>query len=390
MPKIAIDATPLLPRPSGIGMYVTHLIEALEASLPPEFELEIVYQPGLKNWLRGQLYFPEYLRSHSPRRIIPLPVRLSNLFIRVPELFLPIIEQRFATPAIFHGTNHTVFPFKRSSRVMTIHDLTFVKYPEFTNTTVRAYAEQVKHCLQWTDLVLTVSHSSKQDIVRYFGFAADRIHVTPLASRYSSHYLSNQNLQGQNIAQLAQTSPYNFTQPYILFVSTIEPRKNITGLITAFNYLKQTHHIEHQLVLIGQKGWRYEPIFEQIERSPYRNQIHHLSYLSDQLVALFYAKATVFVYPSHYEGFGLPVLEAMTLGAPVVATNTASLPEVAGQGAVLVPPQDDMALAEGILAVIQDGGFRDRLIQAGYHQAQSFSWQQTAQLTLNAYKQLLS
>ncbi len=390
MPKIAIDATPLLPRPSGIGMYVTHLIEALETlPLPPDFDLEIVYQPGLKNWLRGNLYFPDYLRSHSPKRIIPLPVRLSNLFLRMPKLFLPIVERRFAAPDIFHGTNHTVFPFKHSLRALTIHDLTFVKYPEYTNTTVRAYAEQVKHCLKWTDLVLTVSQSSKQDIIRYFEFDADRIHVTPLASRYEVNYLSS-HLSNQQKVHLEKSSGYDFTQPYILFVSTIEPRKNITGLIDAFDYLKQKHHLDHQLVLIGQKGWRYEPIFDRIARSPYHTQIHHLSYLSDELVALFYAQAGVFVYPSHYEGFGLPVLEAMTLGAPVVTTHTASLPEVAGDAAILVPPQDGMALAEGIWAVLSDGALRDRLIQTGYQQAQSFSWHQTAALTLNAYKSLLS
>ena len=390
MLKIAIDATPLLPRPSGIGMYVTHLIEALEAlQAQNSFDLEIVYQPGLKNWLRGNLYFPDYLRSHSPKRIIPLPVRLSNLFLRIPALFLPIVEQRFAAPDIFHGTNHTVFPFKHSLRVLTIHDLTFVKHPEYTNTTVRAYAEQVKHCLKWTDLVLTVSQSSKQDIIRYFDFNPDRIHVTPLASRYDAQYLTNQ-ITTEQKSQLQQSSGYDFTQPYILFVSTIEPRKNITGLIDAFDYLKQKYHLDHQLVLIGQKGWHYEPIFDRIARSPYHTQIHHLSYLSDELVALFYAQAAVFVYPSHYEGFGLPVLEAMTLGAPVVTTNTASLPEVAGGAAILVSPQDGMALAEGMWAVLEDAALRDRLIQTGYQQAQSFSWQQTAQLTLNAYQSLLS
>jgi glycosyltransferase involved in cell wall biosynthesis len=389
MPKIAIDATPLLPRPSGIGMYVTHLIEALEAlSAQGDFDLEIVYQPGLKNWLRGNLYFPDYLHSRSPKRIIPLPVRLSNLFLRVPELFLPIVERQFAAPDIFHGTNHTVFPFKQSLRALTIHDLTFVKYPQYTNTTVKAYAEQVRQCLKWTNLVLTVSHSSKRDIVRYFGFNPDHIHVTPLASRYEAKYLANHFIADQK-SQLEQASGYDFTRPYILFVSTIEPRKNITGLIAAFDYLKQKHRLDHQLVLIGQKGWHYEPIFERIARSPYRAQIHHLSYLSDELVALFYAQAAVFVYPSHYEGFGLPVLEAMTLGAPVVTTNIASLPEVAGDAALLVPPQDDMALAEGIWAVLSNGAWRDRLIQTGYQQAQSFSWQRTAQLTVNAYQSLL-
>jgi glycosyltransferase involved in cell wall biosynthesis len=381
--KIAIDATPLMPKPSGVGFYVSHLITALAALQSQEnFELELIYQPRLKNWLRGNLAVPDYLRTYPPCRVFPLPVRLSNGFLRFPGLFLPGIERSLGNPTLFHGTNFTVFPFRHAARVMTIYDLTCIKYPEYTDATVQAYAQQVKRCLSWTDLVLTISHSSKQDIVDYLGFPADRIHVTPLASRYTTGALS-----AVHQAQLQKTTGFDFTQPYILFVSTIEPRKNIIALVEAFDQLKQTHQIEHQLVLIGQKGWRYEPIFDRIQRSPYRSQIHHLRYLSDDLVALFYAKADVFVYPSHYEGFGLPVLEAMTLGAPVIASNTSSLPEVAGAAAILVSPDDTDALADAILRVVTDRTLRDRLIQSGYRQAQRFSWAHTAWDTLKAYKQ---
>jgi glycosyltransferase involved in cell wall biosynthesis len=163
---------------------------------------------------------------------------------------------------------------------------------------------------------LTISESSKRDIVQYLGFDPDRIVVTPLASRYGIGYQKT----------IPSFKGYDLNRPFILFVSTIEPRKNLVGLIEAFDQLKRTQKIDHDLVLVGQKGWLYEPIFERIARSPYRDNIYHLDYLPDDIVAEFYRRADVFVYPSHYEGFGLPVLEAMTLGAPVVCSNSSSLP----------------------------------------------------------------
>ncbi len=382
--KIAIDATPLLPKPSGIGWYVASLIQALEGLKSQEaFELEVVYQPGLKNWLKGDRAVPNHLRGYSNLRLFPLPVRLTNFLVRFPGLFTPGLEGCFGAPDIVHGTNYTVFPFRHSRRVMTLYDLTFIRYPQYTNSTVSAYADRVKKCLQWTDLILTISQSSKNDIVHYLGVQPDRVWVTPLASRYHANALSFDCAREASIH-------YDFSKPYILFVSTIEPRKNIINLIEAFDYLKQKYRLDHDLILIGQKGWLYEPIFERIARSPYQKSIHHLSYLSDQLVALFYSKADVFVYPSHYEGFGLPVLEAMTLGAPVVAANASSLPEVAGDAALFFDPNDVIDLAETILRVVSDAHLRQELIQKGRARATHYSWEKTARETLKAYKLLMS
>ncbi|GAP96407.1 glycosyltransferase family 4 protein [Leptolyngbya sp. NIES-2104] len=371
--KIAIDVTPWMPKPSGIGLYVSNLIQGLTALRSSEgFDLELVYQPGLKNWIKRNLSFPDYLQHYSNLRFYPFPVRVSNLFLEAPSLFSTQLNSFSENSDIVHGTNYTVFPVQKSRRVMTIYDISFVKYPEYANSTVKAYTNRLKKCLQWTDLVLTISQSSKQDIVEYLGFDPERIWVTHLASRYL----------------LAPSKPES-SQPYILFVSTIEPRKNLKSLISAFESLKRNYQIEHELILIGQKGWLYEPIFEQVARSPFRSSIRHLSYLSDDQVAEFYQNADVFVYPSHYEGFGMPVLEAMTLGAPVVTSNTSSLPEVAGDAAVLIDPNNVEQLSEEILRVIRDRQFRDSLIQKGKEQAKLFSWEKTAKETLNAYRSML-
>jgi glycosyltransferase involved in cell wall biosynthesis len=386
MLKIAVDATPIAPKPSGVGLYVTNLIRSLYTLQETEnFELRIVYQPGFKKWLRGDWSFPESLQQYPHLHLFPMPVRVSNFFIYKN---LPIVwslcEKSMRFPDIIHGTDYSVYPCKKSLKVFTIHDLTFLKYPKYIDSVVKTYAKRIRRCLEWTDLILTVSENSKKDIVECLNIKSEKIYVTLLSSRYSSDYLLIK--PGDRIRQ--QTH-YDFSHPYLLFVSNLEPRKNILSIIKAFNYLKQKYKIDHDLILIGRKGWYYEPIIAAIESSSWKHQIHHLDYLSDELVALFYSKADVFVYPSYYEGFGLPVLEAMTLGAPVVASNTSSLPEVAGDAALFIDPNDPIQLAEAILKVISDRQLRQELIDKGQKRAKLFSWERTARETLKAYKTLI-
>ena len=182
---------------------------------------------------------------------------------------------------------------------------------------------------------------------------------------------------------------YYLYKPYSLFVSTLEPRKNILTLIEAFEYLKINYHIPHQLILVGKKGWKYQDILEKIETSNVKEDIQQLDYLSDELVALFYNQAAAFVYPSYYEGFGLPILEAMTLGAPVITSNTSSLPEVGGEAALYINPHDYYELAQTMLKVIDNSTLSKEMIDKGKKQAQKFSWEKTAKATIEAYRSIL-
>lgn len=384
--EVVVDATPVTPKPSGVGYYVDRLINALDKLQTTEdFRLGIAYQPTLKKWLSRDVSLPPEISNYTNSYILPLPVRLYNLLIASSyQPALAYFEKYFCYPDIVHGTNYSVYPCTKSLKVINIYDLSFIKYPQYINSVVKTYNKQIRKNLQWTDLVLTISENSKNDIIQYLDFEPSKIFVTPLASRYYYDCLDS-----KNINELENSINYEFNYPYLLFVSTLEPRKNINTLIAAFNYLKQKYKLEHHLILIGQKGWQYEPIFQAIASSPYQDCIHHLDYLSDELVALFYSKADVFVYPSYYEGFGLPVLEAMTLGAPVVTSNTSSLPEVAGDAAILVDPHDVVSLAEAILNVISDRQLRSDLIAKGKARASLYSWERTAKETLQAYKSLL-
>ena len=385
MLTIAIDATSLTIQPSGIGLYVYNLIHTLYALQNSEnFQMRIVYQPRLKNWLTGRLIATNLINLDTQVYTLPVPVTISHILSKFPNPIISYYENYLGFPDIIHGTDHVVYPCAKSLKVMTIHDLTYIKYPNFVNWIVKSYTDRIRQCLKWTDLIITVSESSKKDIIKYFQVKPEKIYVTPLASRYNPDYLS-----AENILNIEKQVEHDFSQPYLLFVSTIEPRKNINAVILAFNFLKTKYKIEHQLVLIGKKGWKYEPIFMAIENSHWKNQIHHFDYLSDELVALFYSRADVFVYPSHYEGFGLPILEAMMLGTPVVTSNTSSIPEVTGDAAILIDPNDPIQLAEAILKVISDSRLRQDLIDKGKARAKLFSWERTAKETLKAYRSIL-
>ncbi len=381
--KVTVEATPILPKPSGVGLYVLNLLAALESLQEPEgFQLGLAYQPSLKNWLRGNLAVPDVLTHYDPIAILPLPVRLLNVLAQLPgQPLMERLERRFGQPDIYHGTNYAVYPCRHSLRIMTIYDLSFIRYPNYVTAVVRTYAQRVNQCLAWTDLVITISESSKRDVVEYLGVPEERVWVTPLASRYAGDALGNRD-EAKKPQDLGD-------RPYILFVSTLEPRKNVVGLIQAFDQLKTTHRIDHQLVLVGQKGWQFAPIFEAIAASPWQHHINHLDYLSDAEVAYCYRHADVFAYPSLYEGFGLPVLEAMTLGCPVVTSNTSSLPEVAGEAALMVDPTSVEELAAALWQIIDDRPRRQSLIEQGHQQAAQFSWQRTSKATLSAYRSLL-
>ena len=382
--KICLDATPIREKPSGVGVYTFNLIKALDQLQASEdFKLDIYFQPTFKNWLSRNFSPNELIQSYSPYCLL-IPVTVTSTLIKFPNPLLAYFSRSLDRPDVVHGTDHFVYPNLTSRNIMTIHDLTFVKYPDYVPTIVKTYLDRIKNCLKFTDAIITFSENTKRDLVELLKIDPDKIYVTYQASRYHIDYLTK-----QQIEELKVSFSYDFNKPYFLFVSTLEPRKNVIGLIQAFNYLKQNYKIEHQLVLIGQTGWKYQPILDMINQSPYRTEIHHLNYLSDDLVALFYSQAEAFIYPSFYEGFGLPVLEAMTLGAPMITSNGSSLPEITGDSALLINPNHSMELADAMLNIVRDRVLRDNLIFKGKEQANKFSWKKTAQATLNVYRSVI-
>ena len=156
MLRIAIDTSPIHPKSSGIGFYVVKLLEELtQIAVESAIELNPVLQISFKNVLRGNFSPPDSLRTYTNLKYVPIPIKATKFLIRYPKLFLPVFERSFGSCDIFHGTNYTVYPFRKSRQVLTIYDLTFIKYPQYCNKIVRAYADRVRRCLRWTDLTLT-------------------------------------------------------------------------------------------------------------------------------------------------------------------------------------------------------------------------------------------
>lgn len=385
MVKVLIDCSSIRDCPSGVAFYTYNLIKGLKAhENNSSNSIGIYRQPSLKHWLSNNRNIPDILTDISPLQFLPLPVTVSHLLGKSASLFVKNSDNFSSDVEIIHGTDHYVYPFPYGKKVMTIHDLTFLKFPFYSNSIVKTYTERIKKCLQWTDLIITFSQNTKQDIIDYFEIKNDNIAITSEASRYNLDYL-----ESKNIEEIKKTINYNFQQPFILFVSTIEPRKNIVNLIKAFNILKEKYAVDHHLILIGQKGWEYEKIFTEIDNSNFRQEIHHLGYLSDEAVAVCYSLTDVFVYPSLYEGFGLPILEAMTLGAPVITSNISSLPEVAGVGAIYINPHDYESMATTIYEVISQRDLREDLIARGKNRAKLYSWKKVAEETIKAYELIL-
>jgi glycosyltransferase involved in cell wall biosynthesis len=386
MTTVLIDSGSIRDKPSGVAFYTYNLIKALlSLENQTDYQIGIYRQPSLKNWLKQDFNHPKILAELGKINCLPLPVTITNLFAPYLNNFFNFDQNYLGDIDIIHGTDHYVYPCRRAKKIMTIHDLTFLKYPFYSNKIVQNYTKRINKCLPWTDLIITFSQNSKQDIIKYFSLAEDRVIITSEASRYSINQLNQ-----EKIKFLKNSFNYDFSKPYLLFVSTLEPRKNIVNLIKSFNFLKQQDKIPHQLVLIGQKGWNYEKIFQEINQSKFKQEIHYLGYLNDELVALFYTLADVFIYPSFYEGFGLPVLEAMTLGTPVVTSHTSSLPEVAGNAAIYINPEDAQSIAEGVSTVINNRKLRADLISKGKARASLYSWQRVAEETINAYQYCLS
>ncbi|ACB49392.1 mannosyl transferase B [Crocosphaera subtropica ATCC 51142] len=383
--KVSIDATPVRGKLTGIGVYTLNLIQALyRLQEENNFILDIYFHPSVKNWLNRNLSTPELLTPYLQVSSLPIPVSVANILAKYVPFILPYFETHLDQPDIIQGTDHYIFPYRKAIKIMTIHDLTFIKFPNYSTKIVKGYLKRIKRCLSWTDAIITFSESTKQDIIQLLNIDPNIIYVTPQASRYSPNYLTRQILyDNRNIID------YYLYKPYFLFVSTLEPRKNILTLIEAFEYLKQNYKIPHQLILIGKKGWNYKDIFNKINTSQFKDDIQHLDYISDELVAIFYSQAEAFIYPSFYEGFGLPILEAMTLGSPVITSHTSSLPEVAGDAALYIDPTDYYQLAQIMLKVIDNSTLRKEMINKGKIQAEQFSWEKTAEATLNVYQSII-
>jgi glycosyltransferase involved in cell wall biosynthesis len=250
-----------------------------------------------------------------------------------------------------------------------------------TNMTWRSSLKFIKNR---TSVMICVSESTKNDCIKLLNIPEKRLRVIPLSADEQYKPLKNKKQIHDELKQ-----EYNIDFPFILFVGTLEKRKNVPTLLKSFYKLKKSK-VEHKLVVVGGKGWKYTKIFDLIEELNLKNEVIFTDYVSDKYLVKLYNAADLFVYPSLYEGFGLPPLEAMACGCPVITSNTSSLPEVVGDAGIMINPNDIDGLTESMLKILTDNQLREEMSRKSLERAKIFSWKKTAKETWKVYEDVLN
>lgn len=268
--------------------------------------------------------------------------------------------------------------------VVTVHDLSPFLFPELFRPARRAYQQAMtRRSVRRAAHVIADSESTRADLISLFDVRPERVTTVPLGVDETMRPVSDAALLG------AFRQRHGLDGPYILFVGTLEPRKNVLMLIEAFALLRGRAGVAHHLVLVGGKGWYYDAIFQRVERLGLREAVTFAGYAPDAELPLWYSGADLFVYPSLYEGFGLPPLEAMACGTPVIVSRISSLPEAVGEAGALVDPHDPEALAQEMAALLADEARRAVLVARGLERAARLTWRATATATAAIYHRVL-
>ncbi|PIP28170.1 MAG: glycosyl transferase family 1 [Candidatus Moranbacteria bacterium CG23_combo_of_CG06-09_8_20_14_all_35_22] len=266
----------------------------------------------------------------------------------------------------------------KTKSVITIHDLSFFRHSEYFSPKRKwwhIFINSKKICRR-ADKIIAVSQSTKNDLIDLYKINPEKITVIPSAVPDNFCIIS------RNDKKLIEVKEkFNLPYKFILFFGTIEPRKNIAGLIKAFNLL-QAQGAEYKLVIAGEKGWMNEEIYGEIEKSPFREKIQVINSVPDEDKVFLYNLASLFVYPSFFEGFGFPPLEAMRCGVPVIASNNSSLPEVSGGGAILIDPDKPDEIFLAMKEILENPELKENLIKKGLERSREFDWKKTAKETL--------
>ncbi len=268
--------------------------------------------------------------------------------------------------------------------VMVVHDLTKYLFPNFFPfNPVQKVLDLLVYpaMLRRYDHLLTVSKTTRQDLITLFKVPKEKITVAYHGAEDAFQPVSPQD------AEESLWQSRKIKKPFILSLGTLEPRKNIPTLLKAFAGI--LHQIPHDLVLVGQKGWKWEPIFREMERPNLKERVHWLGYVSDPERVLFYNAADFLAYPSWYEGFGMPLLEAMKCGCPVITSRVSSMPEVVGDAGLLIDPHRVEDLQEAMYRLVNEPGLREKMRMAGFEQAKKFSWETSAKITLEVFEKVM-
>ena len=366
--KIAIIGDALDYQYAGIYYYTKELINAL-AKIDKKNEYWIVRSKSAGD-----------ISKNVKELIVPTKkfpgAAAYRLFISIPKILAQKKVDIVVEPRHFGPFN---LP-KSIKRVTVIHDLSPLRFPEWHQFVSRKLQQLfLPTILKRADYIITNSKFTAKDVINYFPFTASKTKGILLGKETFFQPQLNPSI----------LEKHQITSPYLLHTGTIEPRKNLLFLIRAFEVLKQEGKHNLQLVLVGKPGWKHKAILEAIADSPFQKDIKLLGYVNREDLPTLYTAAAAFVYPSHFEGFGLPVLEALSCGTPTIAANVSSLPEIIGTAGLLFPPNNQENFLQKINQLLVNESLRSELSDKAVEQAAKFSWEKTAQETLAVFEKLL-
>jgi glycosyltransferase involved in cell wall biosynthesis len=371
-PRIGIDARKLAD--FGIGSYIRNLVEAIAQRPESQGYVFRVYVPGAERGLLPPL--PErfeIVEDDSPGYSIAELTRFSWRLLR-DRLDL------------FHATHYVIPPLARARAVVTIHDIIHVLYPQFLpSRAALVYARvMIRRALRRADRIITVSYNSKRDLVDYFGIPPARVDViyNGVAERFRPDLVASER---DRVARL-----YGLPRPYLLFLGGEKPHKNMRNVLRAFAEARRAKPLPQALVLAGPMPKNRSRVEALISALDLAGSVHRTGVVPEEDLPGLFAGADAFLYPTLYEGFGLPVAEAMACGVPVLTSSTSALQEIAGGYAYLVDPMDVDAIARGIVDLATDSGRRAEFAGLGLRRAADFSWDHAAEQTLRVYAEALS
>jgi glycosyltransferase involved in cell wall biosynthesis len=372
--RIGIDYTAAARQGAGIGRFTREIIRhAMLLDDQNEYRLMVAGREPIP-----PSRLPPSERAH---RLVQVPVSERNLVRLWHRLRVPLpVELVLGRLDVFHSPDFVLPPVAGAATVLTVHDLSFFRVPECADPRLRWYlAQVVPRSVRRADLILADSHSTGCDLTELLGVPEERVRV--IHGGVDPRFAPGQD---EETSQRIRDT-YAQGRPFILAVGTLEPRKNYPTLIRAYAAARREAHLPHALVIVGRKGWVYEGIFEAVDELGLRQDVLFPGYFPDEELPALYRAADLLAMPSFYEGFGLPVLEAMACGTPVVVGDVSSLPEVAGDAAMRIDPHDVDALKAALLSLVLDGNLRAKLIEAGFAQARKFTWERAARALLDAY-----
>ncbi|MDE2859273.1 MAG: glycosyltransferase family 1 protein [Chloroflexota bacterium] len=377
MSRIAIDYTPAYEQGGGIGRYVRELTAALATEDPvTDYRLfvagaqseQLPHPPGPNFDWRTTILTPRWLARIWQRAQLPLPV----------EIITGPVD-------LFHATDFVLPPtLPRTRSLLTVHDLSFLRVPDAASPSLRRYLEAVApRSVERADHVLADSQATKDDLIEIYRTPADKISVlySGVDARFgpvTDQMTLKAVLDKRNLKDIK----------YVLSVGTVQPRKNYSGAIRALSRIRD-HGIDLHYVVAGGPGWLEDEMYRSIRETAMEDRVHILGFVPDEDLPALYSGARALLAVSLYEGFGLPVLEAMACGTPVITSNLSSLPEVAGDAGILVDPLDNEAISDAIMKTLTDAALRQQLVAAGFERVKRFSWASAASQLKAIYDAML-